>query len=57
VGDAPGDVVSGLIDLTEVDLAELAAVDGSVLASALQRIRDEVEHSEEAVAGFNSSLL
>lgn len=56
VDEAPGDVVSGLIDLTEVDLAGLAELDNAVLSSALQSIRDEAEHPEEAVAGFQSSL-
>lgn len=54
--EAPGDVVSGLIDLTEVDLAGLAELDNAVLSSALQSIRDEAEHPDEAVAGFQSSL-
>ena len=47
---------SGLIDLSEVDLGDLAAIDRPVLAGALQSIRDEIAHPEEAVAGFNSSL-
>lgn len=51
-----GEVASRLIDLSGVDLGGLAAIDRPVLASALERIRDEVEHPEEAVAGFNASL-
>ncbi len=54
--DSPGEVESELIDLTEVDLVALVTLDSLVLADALQRIRDEVEHPEDAVAGFNSSL-
>lgn len=54
--DAAGDVVSRLIDLSEVDLTDLATLDNSVLASALSQLRNEVENPEEAVAGFNSSL-
>lgn len=54
--DVPGEIVSGLTDLSEVDLDGLTALDSPVLASALQRIRDEVENPEEAVAGFQSSL-
>lgn len=54
--DVPGEIVSGLTDLSEVDLDGLTALDSPVLASALQRIRDEAEHPEEAVAGFQSSL-
>jgi FXSXX-COOH protein len=56
VDDVPGEIVSGLTDLSEVDLDGLTALDSPVLASALQRIRDEAEHPEEAVAGFQSSL-
>jgi FXSXX-COOH protein len=56
VDDVVGDVVSGLIDLTGVDLAGLETPDSPVLASALQKIRDEIEHPDEAVAGFDSSL-
>ena len=54
--DVAGDVVSGLIDLTGVDLADLEISDNPVLAGALQKIRDDVEHPDEAVAGFQSSL-
>lgn len=53
---APSHIVSGLIDLSEVDLARLETLDNPVLATALQRIREEAEHPEEAVAGFQSSL-
>jgi FXSXX-COOH protein len=56
VDEATGDVVSSLIDLTNIDLSELSALDNPVLASALQRIRDEAEHPDEAVAGFQASL-
>lgn len=54
--DSLGEVATHLIDLTDVDLDDIAALDSPVLASALQRIRDEVEHPEDAVAGFQSSL-
>jgi FXSXX-COOH protein len=56
VGDVTGDVVSGLIDLTEIDLGEVATLDNSILAHVLQRIREEAEHPDEAVAGFQASL-
>ena len=56
VHQVPGEIESGLIDLTEVDLADLEALGSPVLASALQRIRDEIEHPEESVAGFQDSL-
>lgn len=54
--DVPDDVVSDLIDLTELDLGDLDALDNPVLAGALRKIHDEIEHPEEAVAGFQSSL-
>ena len=54
--DAPGDVASGLIDLTKVDLDRVATLDDTALARALRRIRDEIAHPEEAVAAFQSSL-
>lgn len=57
VDDGSDDAVSGLIDLSEVDLGAVASLDDdSVLASALRMIRDEIEHPEEAVAGFNASI-
>jgi FXSXX-COOH protein len=59
VDDVPGEVTSGLIDLSDADLADLAemeAVDNPVLATALQKIRDELVRQEEPVAGWNSSI-
>jgi FXSXX-COOH protein len=47
---------SQLVNLSEHGLDSLDALDNSVLANALQGIRDEIEHPEEAVAGFQSSL-
>lgn len=56
VDDVPSEVTSGLIDLSELDLADLEALDNPVLVGALAKIRDEIEHREEAIAGFDSSL-
>jgi FXSXX-COOH protein len=56
VEDESGEVLSHLVDLTGVDLTDLGALDESPLAHALQQIRDEIQHPEEAVAGFQSSL-
>jgi FXSXX-COOH protein len=60
VPDSPGkDVVSSLIDLTEIDLEDLAVLDrieSPVLVAAVQRIHDEIRNPNEAVAGFNSCL-
>lgn len=49
-------LASALTDLTHIDLSKIDQLDNVVLASTLQRIRDEIEHPEEAVAGFQSSL-
>jgi len=49
-------IPSALTDLTDIDLTKIPALDSAVLADALKRIRDEIEHPEEAVAGFQSSL-
>lgn len=54
--EVPGQIKSDLVDLSDVDLDGLAAVRSPVLASSLQRIRDEVARPDEAVAGFQSSL-
>lgn len=54
--DVPDEVASELINLADFDLADLEKLDNRVLATALQGIRDELEHPEEAVAGFQSSL-
>jgi FXSXX-COOH protein len=56
VDHSAGEIVSGLFDLTELGLAELAALDNPILAGTLGQIRDEIEHPEEAAAGFQSSL-
>jgi FXSXX-COOH protein len=56
VYDAPGEIASVQIDLSEFDLDGIAKLDNSVLATALQRIREEIERPDEAVAGFQSSL-
>ena len=60
MNESPGkDVVSSLVDLTEVDLEDLAVLDrleSPVLTATLQRIHDEIRNPNEAVAGFNSCL-
>lgn len=54
--EEPGHIVSGLIDLSGVDLARLETLDHAVLVNVLQNIRDEARHPEDAVAGFQASL-
>jgi FXSXX-COOH protein len=56
VDQSQGDVASCSIDLTGLDLDALAAMDNTVLANALRALRHEMEHPEEAAAGFQSSL-
>jgi FXSXX-COOH protein len=56
VEDASGPIVSELIDLTDMDLADLPNLDNPVLARSLQKIRDEAENPQDAAAGFQSSL-
>jgi len=56
VDDVPGDIVSDLVDLSEVDLADLDDLDNPVLAATLQRLRDEVDNPAEAAAGHNQFI-
>lgn len=51
----PGEVKSALIDLTGVDLDD-PLEESPVLRQVVQRLKDELMHPDEAVAGFNSSL-
>lgn len=48
---------SDLAELTDLSLPELLAADESALAHSLRRIRREIEQPEEAVAGFQNSLI
>jgi FXSXX-COOH protein len=54
--DVPDDIVSELVDLSEVDLVDLAELDNPVLAATVQRIRREVDHPGQALAGHQSAL-
>ena len=54
--DVPGDIVSDLVDLSEVDLADLDDLDNPVLAATLQRLRAEVADPAEAAAGHNQFI-
>jgi FXSXX-COOH protein len=47
---------SALIDLSSVDLDELARLDKSVLYESVQRILHESDDADGAAAGFTSSL-
>lgn len=45
-----------MVDLTNISLDELGALDNPILAGILHGIRREAEHPEEAVAGFQASI-
>jgi FXSXX-COOH protein len=53
---ASDDLSSTLVDLTDVRLADLRAIDGTALGSALRRILEEADRPQEVVAGFQSAL-
>jgi FXSXX-COOH protein len=50
-----GDLPSGLIDLTGLDLGDVASLDRAVLADALSLVLADND-VDEAVAGFQSSI-
>jgi FXSXX-COOH protein len=53
---ASDDLSSPLVDLTDVHLADLRAMDETALGSALRRILEEADRPQEVVAGFQSAL-
>ncbi len=42
--------------VADMPLVSLAQLDDSVLAHSLRRLRYEIEHPEEAVAGFQNRI-
>jgi hypothetical protein len=59
VEDGPGpdsDVQSELPRLDGLPAADVMAIDGSVFAAALRRLRYEADHPEEVLAGWNSII-
>jgi FXSXX-COOH protein len=48
--------VSDLVDLTQMPLAKLRALDQSILGEALRRVAKEAEDSLEVVAGFQAAI-
>ncbi|MFG1918942.1 FxSxx-COOH cyclophane-containing RiPP peptide [Micromonospora sp. NPDC048898] len=50
------DLRSELIDLTDMDLAELDAIPGGVLVAALARLDRRTAAADEQYAGFESAL-
>jgi FXSXX-COOH protein len=53
---APDDLSSALVDLTDVRLVDLRALDRTVLGMALRRVLEEADRPQDAVAGFQSAL-
>lgn len=47
---------SAIIDLTDIDLAEVSQLPSSVLRAAIQRVRAELAADEECTSYFQSSL-
>ena len=54
--DVVPDEESTLFDLTQVSLAQLSALDNSVLGRSLWRLLEEADDPPEAIAGFQSSV-
>ena len=50
------DFDSELVDLTGIDLADLADMEGSVLKESLDRLEDEAAQGHQATAGFSASI-
>jgi FXSXX-COOH protein len=50
------EVLPGLVDLSQVSLAELRFVDGSPIARAVARLIEEAKDPADAIAGFENSL-
>ena len=52
----PNDIVTDLVDLTHVLLAELRSLDQPILDDALRRVTKEAKNSVEAIAGFKAAI-
>ncbi len=56
MANAPIELESPIIDLTDTLLPDLLALDESVLAVALRRVREEALQPQDAVAGFSNHV-
>ncbi|MCK9900376.1 FXSXX-COOH protein [Parafrankia colletiae] len=65
MNESPSEIVTDLVDLTEVDFEQLSSIPShqtgetspdSALAHALQRILREAKNPASAIAGFQSSI-
>jgi FXSXX-COOH protein len=54
--DVPDDLPSGLVDLTDLRLVDLRALDQTTLGTALRRVLEEADRPQDVVAGFQSAL-
>jgi FXSXX-COOH protein len=57
--DDPTEWQSGMVDLSDISLAELSSLpadDDSPLARSLRRVTEELAGPDEPIAGFNSAL-
>jgi FXSXX-COOH protein len=54
--DQPDDEGFDLIDLNGVSIADVMQLEPTVLAHSLHRILEEVDHPQDAVAGWQSAL-
>jgi FXSXX-COOH protein len=52
----PTNIVTDLIDLTHVLLAELRSIDQPILNDALRRVAEEAKNSAEVIAGFQAAI-
>jgi FXSXX-COOH protein len=50
------DHTTGLVDLSDVPLAELLASDNPVLLDTLARVLEDADRPQEIVAGFQSAI-
>ena len=54
--DGTDDVVTDLLDLGQVSLAELRSLDQPILADVLRRVVEEAKSSVDAIAGFQAAI-
>lgn len=50
------ELVTDLVDLANVSLADLRSLDHPILAKALQRAAEEARDSDGVVAGFQAAI-
>lgn len=54
--DATDDVVTSLLDLGQVPLAELRSLNQPILTDVLRRVVEEAKSSVDAIAGFQAAI-